>query len=512
MSVLTKDVLNSIEKRYNRLLSKVFIETGTFKGETVSVIADMFSEIHTFELNERWYKEAVSKFKEQKHINCHYGDSAEGLKKVLSEINEPVVFWLDAHYCGPEASFGIEEVPLLRELAVIAPRKQKDIIIIDDAFLLGTSKRFEFENVPPFECNWGNITVESIKKAIRWTPNSLMVRHDNNLLLIFTNLTISDALQISESRINELNQILSSKQSQINSLESQIQQIQHSIPMQLVSRYQRIVDKLLRPSTCRRYYYDLGLTGIGVILNEGWGSFFTKAWSQLRRQSPFDARYARIFGDITLHDTLIEAIRGKAKRKSVIYDIGAFSGAYSIYLAHKVKQSRVYSFEPTPQAFNELIKNIEASGAKNITAMNVAISDHIGRQRFYVSSDPARSSFYPSNAAWENRKITQSIEVDCVTIDHLVESGKIPPPDIIKIDVEGHEFEVVKGAEETVRQFMPMIFYEPHGTPQVATSEIGTSSLLSKYGYECKSLGYPIWCYRKQVNSQLRRDKEVTEQ
>jgi len=191
----------------------------------------------------------------------------------------------------------------------------------------------------------------------------------------------------------------------------------------------------------------------------------------------------------------------------VIYDIGAFSGGYSIYLAHKVKQSRVYSFEPTPQGFNELVNNIEAFGARNITAMNVAISDHIGKQPFYVSSDAARSSFYPSNAAWENREIVQSIEVNCETIDHLVESGEILPPDIIKIDVEGHEYEVVKGAEQTIRRFMPMIFYEPHGTPEVASSAIGISSLLSKYGYECKSLGYPILCYKKQVDGQSKTDK-----
>jgi hypothetical protein len=196
MSVLTQDTLISIEKRYGKSVPKVFIETGTYKGETVAAVADMFSEIHTFELNERWYREAVNKFKDRRHINCHYGDSAESMKKVLCSINDPVLFWLDAHYCGPLTSFGIDEVPLLRELAVIATRKQRDIIIIDDAFLLGTSKRFEFENVPPFECNWGNITVESIKKAICWKPNHVMVRYNDDILIIFTNLNMMDVLKI----------------------------------------------------------------------------------------------------------------------------------------------------------------------------------------------------------------------------------------------------------------------------------------------------------------------------
>ena len=51
--------------------------------------------------------------------------------------------------------------------------------------------------------------------------------------------------------------------------------------MQLVNRYQRLVEKLLRTGTRRHDYYELGLSGIRVILNEGWKSFFRKAWERL---------------------------------------------------------------------------------------------------------------------------------------------------------------------------------------------------------------------------------------
>jgi len=69
--------------------------------------------------------------------------------------------------------------------------------------------------------------------------------------------------------------------SQIHRLDSQIQQIQRSIPMQLVNRYQRIVEKLLRSGTRRRHYYELMLNGIRVILNEGWRIFFRKLRAHL---------------------------------------------------------------------------------------------------------------------------------------------------------------------------------------------------------------------------------------
>jgi MoaA/NifB/PqqE/SkfB family radical SAM enzyme/SAM-dependent methyltransferase/glycosyltransferase involved in cell wall biosynthesis len=82
------------------------------------------------------------------------------------------------------------------------------------------------------------------------------------------------SLQEKVAQISNFEKSLDEKVAQIHSLELQIQRIQHSIPMQLVNRYQRIVEKLLRPGTRRRYYYELGLTGIRVILNEGWHSFW----------------------------------------------------------------------------------------------------------------------------------------------------------------------------------------------------------------------------------------------
>ena len=84
-----------------------------------------------------------------------------------------------------------------------------------------------------------------------------------------------------ESRIHSLKSHIHRLESRIRHLESQIHQIQHSIPMQLVSRHQRAVEKLLRPGTHRRHCYELMLSSIRAILNEGWKSFFRRAWSRL---------------------------------------------------------------------------------------------------------------------------------------------------------------------------------------------------------------------------------------
>jgi hypothetical protein len=100
------------------------------------------------------------------------------------------------------------------------------------------------------------------------------------------NKAMASELENQKKQLQELKTDLESKGAQIQSLESQIQQIQRSIPMQLVNRYQRIVERLLRPGTRRRHYYELGLTGIRVILNEGRKSFLreTKAYLRGRKE------------------------------------------------------------------------------------------------------------------------------------------------------------------------------------------------------------------------------------
>lgn len=91
-----------------------------------------------------------------------------------------------------------------------------------------------------------------------------------------TSLVFDTILEATAEKVSRIAELETSLQKKV----AQIQQIQHSIPMQLVNRYQRVIEKLLRSGTRRRRYYELGLTGIRVILNEGWRSF----WYEFRQR------------------------------------------------------------------------------------------------------------------------------------------------------------------------------------------------------------------------------------
>lgn len=147
----------------------VFVETGTYNGGTTSRVLREFKTIHTIELSEKWYKNALHEFKGHKNVFCHHGDSAIILEKLLPTINESVLFYLDAHFSGGTTALGKDANPLLRELAVISKREYQDIIFIDDLEQMGRSGTMGTEGhafYPPTKFDWSNITKASIEKAL----------------------------------------------------------------------------------------------------------------------------------------------------------------------------------------------------------------------------------------------------------------------------------------------------------------------------------------------------------
>ena len=113
---------------------KVFIETGTYHGETVAAIKDMYSNVISIEVDEALYKKACIRFAADKNVRIVHGDCARELPTILATLHEPAVFWLDGHYSGGETGKGEVEDPILISLNQIAAYSVREhVIFIDDA-------------------------------------------------------------------------------------------------------------------------------------------------------------------------------------------------------------------------------------------------------------------------------------------------------------------------------------------------------------------------------------------
>ena len=85
-------------------------------------------------MGEKLWRNAVKRFKKQKHITLIHGDSGEVLKNITEQLNEPVLFWLDGHYSGGITAKAGQDCPILKEIdAIFMYKKLNHILLIDDA-------------------------------------------------------------------------------------------------------------------------------------------------------------------------------------------------------------------------------------------------------------------------------------------------------------------------------------------------------------------------------------------
>ncbi|MGH7954183.1 MAG: hypothetical protein ACREFE_20000 [Limisphaerales bacterium] len=117
---------------------KNLVETGTFEGGMVESQRENFNTIATIELGDKLYESAKQRFAAYDHIHVLHGDSGTMLAEAITLVEGPTLFWLDAHYSRGVTAHGDAETPILKELSIIAARKQADdVILIDDARLFG---------------------------------------------------------------------------------------------------------------------------------------------------------------------------------------------------------------------------------------------------------------------------------------------------------------------------------------------------------------------------------------
>ncbi len=137
----------------------------------------------------------------------------------------------------------------------------------------------------------------------------------------------------------------------------------------------------------------------------------------------------------------------------VVYDIGAFHGLLTIHFARQARD--VVAWEPNGTNRKRLEENVKLNGFRNVTVRPWGLSSAATEARMrFDPLQPGTASIDESMAWGEN--------VETIQLRVLDEEAGLPAPDFIKVDVEGFELEVLKGARQTLAGF-PALFLEMHG-------------------------------------------------
>ena len=143
----------------------------------------------------------------------------------------------------------------------------------------------------------------------------------------------------------------------------------------------------------------------------------------------------------------------------IIIDIGANIGSVSLIMAKKFKDSKVFAIEPTNYAFNKLSTNLD---------LNNDLKDRVFLKQFFVSENKKPQKVWSS---WNFEKssnkhqkhlgtLKEIKQNSYIRLEEFIKTEKLTSVDFIKIDVDGHELDVLKSGEKFLAKEKPVIFIE----------------------------------------------------
>ena len=232
-------------------------------------------------------------------------------------------------------------------------------------------------------------------------------------------------------------------------------------------RKTRCYGMLLESSLNQPRFYDLGFSYPVALRSITHASIW---WNKKKLEPRLTNLFEKIIGQLN-----------QKKEDSYFYDVGANIGLYS-WLCRKLSSNRkILAFEPDPKNFELLQMTKENSKIENINLFNIALSNRMETVSFQQDTlTSATGMISDGQTPWIEKYLgqeTNSIQVNTDYLDN--KTFKRQDPSLIKIDVEGHELEVLRGGEKKLSQCKPLLLIEsfPPNLDRVV-------NFLTKLGYK----------------------------
>ena len=162
-----------------------------------------------------------------------------------------------------------------------------------------------------------------------------------------------------------------------------------------------------------------------------------------------------------------------------IFDVGANIGDWSIGALNKLSPKRIYAFEPIPDTFELLAKNI---GNLEVFPQKIALSDFTGELELNFSLEKSYLSSSLSNA--ENSSFKKTI-CEVQKGDNFCDIFKVDKIDFLKIDTEGNDYKVLKGFEDKIKNRKIRLIQFEYGPFSIVSKDLLKNfyDFLNQYGY-----------------------------
>lgn len=205
----------------------------------------------------------------------------------------------------------------------------------------------------------------------------------------------------------------------------------------------------------------------------------------------------------------IAALLQKLAPSDTAVDVGANKGSYLLWLSRAVYAGRVVAFEPQVQLAEYLRKACAACRLANVTVNAAAASDANGEKPLFI---PAKEDSPGASLekTVETREPCRRVQVPVVSLDRYFENeaGRIGA---IKIDVEGHELAVLRGAQRILREHAPLLVFECESRHLASGDVVTVLNFVRGKGYDgwfvCGGRLRPISEFREEVHQRRMGDR-----
>ncbi len=159
----------------------------------------------------------------------------------------------------------------------------------------------------------------------------------------------------------------------------------------------------------------------------------------------------------------VELLGSLLEPGATVYDVGANVGLHALPMARRIEPGgRLFCIEPNPVCIHFLRANLALHGLENVEILPFALAEKSGEIPLKLNYGNANLGLVAGDSGFYFGKAGHQIKVPCRSFDDLLDEFHLPPPDLIKIDVEGAEAAVLRGARRHLEKYRPPLALELH--------------------------------------------------
>jgi FkbM family methyltransferase len=186
-----------------------------------------------------------------------------------------------------------------------------------------------------------------------------------------------------------------------------------------------------------------------------------------------------LLGEGDWFESEMEFWRSWLKPDMTVIDVGANAGVYTFSAATRVGAGgKVIAIEPFPACVSYLKETCRVNQFDWVKVYGAAASDRTGRVRLSIQGASELNEVIAEDVEVNPE---QSVEVSCLTLDDLIDAEHLTTVNFLKLDAEGHEINVLRGAQRLLADFSPVILYENIAGSQGSNVEV--AQFLVEHGY-----------------------------